>query len=451
MQIALIQPKNGYDCSRNNRFLPQMGLFYIAEYVEQKLQDISVQVYDARNKELNVEDITKSDIVGLTLSWSDYSEAMIVAQEIKRINQEVKIVVGGPMTQHIAPRILKNRKYVDMAIVGDGEEPFLQIVQGKPFNKIPGLVYRNGTDIKTNPPDFNLDINEIPRISLERLVGKKYHWQKFEGSIHNYFPIARNKGCFRKHRCDLCSISGKNQRFSTPEKYWSEIAYLRQEFGIDHFFDTADVFPTQLLDRYLQSKPQGLTDVHFRCYLHPEVASEKVVKKMKKMGFKNVFMGVENYRYFADGTATLHGRYSKGYTTDALIREIKLFGEYGITVTPSIVLGIPGETGASLEQNIKLTKKLGLLNNVEEMEVNHLKVFPGSQLFEEAVKNPEVISRYGDDLLTDDAIDYNRLSAIFVDVYNTVGSKEILDTIKSLCRELKSDVTLFSFDNLKDA
>ena len=137
-----------------------------------------------------------------------------------------------------------------------------------------------------------------------------------------------------------------------------------------------------------------------------------------------------------------------------LIKEMELFGRNGITVTPSFVLGIPGETEISLQQNKDLIERIGSLGNVHEMEVNMLKVFPGSRFFRRSMGNAEIINRYysetGTDLTTADDIDCNQLSTVFVDTLNDVSSHQIMETIRSLYKELKPIVTIFSFDNLKN-
>ncbi len=453
MKLALVNVK-GLSNSTETRHLAPNGALSITAYVKAILPDISVEVHDENQGSLDFEAIAKNDYIGFsTFSFND-SQTKKMAELIKGINPNGIVVLGGPNTQDLGPQILKNKPYIDYIIIGEGEKPIVQLLQGKPLDSIPGLVYRDGQSIISNKPEYNLELNDIPPISPSHL-SKKYVWDKFDPflTIHNFFPISKNRGCFRTHRCAMCAINTVAKGVPGKE-YWAEIQQLYERYGIDHFFDTADSFPTQKLDEYLDSKPDGL-NVFFRSYLFPELMTEKVAKKMKQMGFLNAFIGPESWRYFADAgqQRMIPFKFSEYFSVKKLIEGIKTFGKYGIEVTPSFVLGEPGETEESLTQTMKMIREVAFIENVREIELNRIKVMPGNEYFRQSKADTKIVERYeqetGDNLLTTDEIDYGLLSTIFINNRTQVGKERILEAQKELYRELAYHSSIFSYDNLK--
>lgn len=235
-------------------------------------------------------------------------------------------------------------------------------------------------------------------------------------------------------------------RRSSPELFWEEICSLKERHGIDRIFETADIFPLNALNPLIKAKPTGLGGVKLRCYLFPGMLTERKADELAEIGMSEVFVGVENVKYYADsihydpiGNRKMRVKFTKR----ELIKEIRRFGRSGILVMPSMVLGLKGETHSSLEENLTLARELDDLPNIKEMSLNIVMPLPGSEYFR-TYHSRKIRSLYesytGKDLTRDDNLDYLAFSKAFIDEYSDVQREDIEDGIRDFMVSAKSCV-----------
>lgn len=162
MRVILIntpafQKIEDYDCPD----YPHIGLGYIAAWLEK--HNIDVHVIDAKLERLDIPatlDKTKKlnpNIVGITSMTHDFSEAVKLAGDIKKYNNQIKTIIGGIHATALPFETLRDNKEFDYIVYGEGEDTILELVQSLKKNKglrnIKGLGYRekNGK-IRINPP-----------------------------------------------------------------------------------------------------------------------------------------------------------------------------------------------------------------------------------------------------------------------------------------------------------
>jgi len=444
-RALLINPRHTLGQALNQRYIPPTGLLTLASYIEGRTGQ-SIPVYDANGprygEDAMLEAAREAAYVGISVWFSSHGDGMRLVEKVRKTNPHAGIIIGGPNTSGMSERILRNQPGADYVVEGDGEKALQMLLQHAPLGQIPGLAYRAGDGtITQNTPDYSLDLQEIPPMTPKQLVGG-YTWQRLgeDAAAHSAFPVSTARGCFRTNRCDYCSIPVNGRRHVSPERFWEQIDALDRDYGIDYVFETADIFPVQALEGIIATRPDHLSGTRLRGYLHPGMVNgETLARRLKGAGFVNIFMGVENVRYFAESKQTndhMSGRYASSYTIDKLVEEVALLGEQGITVMPSFVLGIPGESAGSLQRNVALIEQLATMPNVDDMSINMLKVLPGSAYFKQAMQNPSIVERYGQmtgtDLLSEDNIDYILLSDLFVRQYCDISPDVVRDALLSL-------------------
>ncbi|MFA5993210.1 MAG: radical SAM protein [Candidatus Pacearchaeota archaeon] len=446
MELQLIFPKHQEGKSLLQEHIPPLGLLTIASYIKAKKPKQKVEVFDGNSISDN-ELIQKinAEMVGISVWFSNYDNGLKIAKRIKEKNPNTKIVFGGPNTNGIAERILKNNHFIDFVISGDGEESLLGLLQGRKNETIAGLTYRKDDKIISNTPSYSLDLNKLPPLNL-KLLKTPFKWdRKIKRMGHSYFPLSRYRGCFRAKRCQYCSIPLKATRKSSSKNFWKDITNLNKKYGVDHFFETADTFPLGELKSLAKSKPKNLK-FKLRCYIAPSTINEDQIKLLSKIGVKQVFIGVENSRFYADTNCTpiSFKRYPDNYTSEDLLKEIDLFAKYNIDVMPSYVLGMPDETRESLKENIALIEKIANKKNVSEMSINLCLPLPGSSYFLQCVSDSQVIKRYLEikkqDIRTIDDFDIHLLSKLFIERYSKVSYEEIVGEVKSFMLKSKKNI-----------
>lgn len=116
MNIALMNPRI------NNIPNRPLGLLYIAAVLEN--EGYKVQVFDPlpEEKEECFHNIRKfdPDIVGITSTTPQTSEALKLAKDLKKIDNDVKIIMGGVHPTFVPKEVIVNEQ-VDYVVIGEGE------------------------------------------------------------------------------------------------------------------------------------------------------------------------------------------------------------------------------------------------------------------------------------------------------------------------------------------
>jgi radical SAM superfamily enzyme YgiQ (UPF0313 family) len=136
-----------------------------------------------------VDQLMVADVVGFSAYVWNFQISLAIARELKRRRPETLIVFGGPHVpnapdqkklialggQHSPSRIasfLANYPFIDVAVHGEGEKPFLGILErlldGQSWSSVPSLSYREcGAVISTPRMERMKDLDEVPSPYLE--------------------------------------------------------------------------------------------------------------------------------------------------------------------------------------------------------------------------------------------------------------------------------------------
>jgi len=421
---------------------PPLGLLTIASYLSEALPDIACEVIDGKalGSEEKVFDEMDGDIVGFSVWYSNYTPALRLAERYREENPHVVIIFGGPHATALGNRILTNNEYIDYVVLGEGELPLLRLAEGTDPADIPGVLTRlavGGYSPKRAWFDSNLATH--PKFDLKNLVPAYSSRPSRGGAAMSAFPLAGVRGCLRTKRCEYCSIPFVGVRTMSPSTYWAQVKFLNEQYGIDYFFETGDIFPPQFLQEL--EKCEDYPDVGFRVYTYPGIMSPSNRSKLGNVGVDTVFMGVESSLVW---NRTMKRRYARAYSKLALLGEMRQFGMEQINVIPGFVLGLPGETEDSLRDTSRLIRDISSLDNVSEITVSVVLPLPGAELFQRCVGDRNVSARYarecGGDLGTGDRIDYYLLSRIMIDAWCDVEHRRISEEIERYRLEIGAEL-----------
>ncbi|MGD0159511.1 MAG: cobalamin-dependent protein [Candidatus Bathyarchaeia archaeon] len=93
----------------------------------------------------------KPDIVGVTCLFSSrFPNALHVAKLVKEIDPEIPVVLGGIQPTVQTKEVLANSE-VDFAVLGEGEQTMLDLMNGKSHRVIDGFGYKEDGQIHINP------------------------------------------------------------------------------------------------------------------------------------------------------------------------------------------------------------------------------------------------------------------------------------------------------------
>ncbi len=215
---------------------PPLGMGYIASYLRKYHGTQRIKIVE-RLFEYNINTLVKRykpDIVGISSTTQEYNTACEIAAELKKIDRNILVVVGG---HHISSVPNSLAKDIDIGVIGEAEETFTEIVRahekGDPsqFEKINGIVYwKNGQLSMTEKRNLIQPLDKIPFPARDLM------------KISFYTHMLSSRGC--PYRCIYCSSSKfwNSCRFHSPQYVVNEIKEIISKFHVKQIHFTDDLF-----------------------------------------------------------------------------------------------------------------------------------------------------------------------------------------------------------------
>lgn len=400
--------KNILLVSANNCAVPYpvfpLGLSCLAGHLANRLPGYDVRVFDLLFH--TQEELSRTcaavnpDYVGVSLrniddvditkkqGFGDYYKTVV--KKIRDAVRKSRIIVGGSGFS-IFPREMFDMLGADFGICGEGETPFVQLVnaldKNLPYHDIPGLVYRDLPEglpegralVHKNPPAFT---SNSWRGDLRYDDEPVDHYWKWGGMIN----IQTKRGCPGK--CIYCTyplIEGSGVRVSDPDSVVDDISRLYHEKKIDFFYITDSIFNidndyNSIFVEKLLSK--NLSGLRWAALFSPKGLDINLLKLFKKAGLTHMEFGTDSL------SDIQLERYKKGFTVPDILESSQICNSLGIYFAHFLILGGYGETRATLEETIRNSRRI---KNTVYFPFRGMRIYPGTLLYDLA-KRDGVIS-----------------------------------------------------------
>jgi len=220
--------------NRRQGVLPPLGIAYIASVLKENGHEvrildaiaINLTKYEAARE---IKDF-RPKVVGITAMTSSFKGSLEAAQ-LARESSAI-VVLGGP---HLAayPKETLSYKYIDFAIVGEGEYSMLELINtledGKSPYNIKGLVYRRGNEVFMNEPVIVSDLDKLPFPARDLLPNDKY------SSIIGLHPVTTmitTRGC--PYHCAFCAKQPSDEKYRTrsASNIVDEMELVVKKYGV---------------------------------------------------------------------------------------------------------------------------------------------------------------------------------------------------------------------------
>ena len=388
MRIVLVHPRgfNWFPGQRDmtdvaNRMVPQ-GILSIAAYLLQQGHDVFV--YDCLGPgvpvhlDAQVRAILKQEphMVGFSATTSSFLDAAQMAQFIKERAGHVKTVCGGVHVSALQDRLIRAYPAFDFLCAGEGELTMAELARGAEPAEIRGLIWRQGPAVMTNPPRPQIaDLDGLPFPAYEKLKGfpQDYHLPLFSYINTPGSTMITSRGCM--HQCSYCdrSVFRKGFRYNSAAYIYEHMKYLRTKFGVRHIniYDdlfTADRARIVALCEKLARQPLG---IHFNCAVRVGYTDGELLKMLKEAGCLMVSLGIES----AD--PQMLARHKSGVSLEAVCDTVRRIQAAGLRAKGLFMMGLPGETEASIRGTSDFIISLGL----DDMNMSKFTPFPGAPIW----------------------------------------------------------------------
>ena len=369
-----------------NVFGEPMGLMYLAGYLQAYGHE--VQIVDVLNDTIwnNLRTIigkSGADVIGITSMTTGIKEALETAQ-ISKDELAVPTVFGGPHASG-TPETLTKHPFVDISVIGEGEQTFLELLsileRGGSLKEVNGICYiENGDVIRTAPRQLIGDLDSIPWPARDLVDMEKYYMDiSSHRGIFPAYTVFASRGC--PFDCAFCTsnIWGRRWRKRDPKKVVDEIEYVYEQFGRpgikfgDFVFNVdrkwVEEICNELLSRGLDIKWSAKTSIHG---MTPEF-----LDLMNSSGCVLLKYGGES----AD--QEILSLLNKKQKPEEVEKVIKWTREADISPHLYFLVGVPKETEESKKRTFEFAKRLFHKYDAK-IKFSTLYVFPGTEVEEMA-------------------------------------------------------------------
>jgi radical SAM superfamily enzyme YgiQ (UPF0313 family) len=372
---------------KSGGWTPPLGLAYLSAVV--RIRGFEVNILDAAALGMSHEDAANKALsenpqyVGITGSTVAIYNANRVAEWIKKLNNSVITIIGGPHLTALPLETMEKFNSFDIGVVGEGEITIVELLEalelGRDLSEVKGLLFREkGKIIQTDKRPFIKNLDELPTPAWDLLPDLPTYYSPPVHTVKK-FPAALlvlSRGCPGK--CKFCdrSVFGNICRAHSAEYAINLIKELYVKYGIKEFQIRDDNFLAyrmRLIEFCNLLKRENLNIV-WTCAGRVDMINPEILKIMKEAGCWQIWYGVES------GNQEMLDFIGKNITLEQITRAITWTKEAGISTGGFFIMGLPNETPITIESTIKFSQELPL----DEFHIAFFTPFPGSEFYKTA-------------------------------------------------------------------
>jgi len=361
---------------------PPLGLLYLAAYARRDgRHQVAMLDMPARQATLAVlrERLRndRPDLVGVTCITHNLAGVKATADAVKDADPGIRVCIGGP---HVAqfPAEAIGLTSVDFAVSGEGEIPFLALLDaldtGCDLGSVPSLCYKEGSRlVVASVPAVTTDIENLPVPARDLVEPKDYFY--ILGNRSTFATILSSRGC--PFHCTFCATPHGAYRGRSARSVVDEMEQCRAGGAEEiHFIDdTFNIRRERLAEVSREILDRGL---HLKWSFRGRAdgIDEEGMALAARAGCIRFHLGVET------GTDEGMKALKKGVTVDQVRSAVRLARKYGVVSAAYFIIGCPHEKSRNdILQTIRFAVRL----NPDFAMFNILAIYPGTELFDEAV------------------------------------------------------------------
>ncbi len=434
--ILLVHPlgyrgdKAKRDVSRLANIMPPLGLLSISSYLEKYgLNNDVVDCYahpDSDNIIKEYLKVNKPEYIGFSCTTSTFLDGVRLAHLAKKIQPNLKVVFGGVHVSALREAILDQYPVVDYVVVGEGEETLRELLctPSPELMDVEGLVLRLGDGVScfTGRRKKQLDLDSLPFPSYHKLEG---YPDAYSLPIFNYPKVPNgsflsSRGC--PYACSYCdrSVFNRTFRYNSADYLYKHMVHMKEVYGVKHlnFYDDQFTFNRQRVVDFCRRVIESPLGITFNCAARAEHLDPELLLLMKSAGCWMISLGIET------GDENLLAMHRQNPDLELIRDKIIQIKKAGIRVKGLVMIGLPGETEASIKKSSQYVHSLQL----DDFNLAKFTPFPGSPIYDQIKKSDELLGSFDEVWEKMDCMRFQfvprgmtveRMDELFIDFYKS--------------------------------
>ncbi len=404
--FLIIVPPERYEAT----IYPPYGAMYICSALRKKgyvpailnldLERLPFQKTIDRIKEINPGYVGFSGIVS-----TSYGIIKKLSRALKHALPDCKQILGGGLSAAWDP-VLENTA-IDIIVRGEGDETIIDLIEHlegeRDISAVKGIVFRYGQKgIYTARIRFIVPLDSLPYPDFDAVDFDRYLVDGLE-IIHRFnkkirdsrftdenrkskrmITIPVSRGCFGK--CTFCYRAYPGLRTHSYSYIFDFVEYCIDRFDVGFFTFGDECFaPNKRWNwGFLNELEKRGLDIVFRILgMRVDTVDKEILRAYKDAGCWMIEYGFES------GSQKILNIIDKRVSVEQNRQAAIWTHAAGIFTSPTLVLGMPGETNDTVEESIDFISSLGLW--FRQYQMTYAMPMPGAALYEYA-KNVEIIS-----------------------------------------------------------
>ena len=319
------------------------------------------------------------ELLVLFTSTPGFDVDVKIASMMKDSNPKLKVAFVGPPVTIEPDKVLENTA-IDFIVRREFDYQIADYAKGKPIEDLPGVSYRKNGSIVHNPEGPAIEnLDELPWVTKVYQRDLDVTRYNVPFLLNPFISFYTTRGC--PAMCTFClwpqTHSGHRWRLRSTDDVANEVRFAVEAFPqIKEIFFDDDTFNYQkarTIELCRKLKPLKFT---WSCTSRVTTDYD-TLKAMKEAGCRLLIVGYES------GDQQILKNIKKGATIEMAERFTANCKKLGLIIHGDFIIGLPGETPASIRKTIDFAKRL----DTETIQVSIGHAYPGTEFYDYVKKN----------------------------------------------------------------
>lgn len=307
------------------------------------------------------------DMLAVSCYIWNWELVSMLLREIPKILPGTEIWLGGPEVSFHPEQVLEQFPMVKGIMVGEGEETFRELAEGKrELSEISGIVYRQEGIVRTREREL-LDLSRVP-----------FLYNDLSAFTNRILYYESSRGC--PYQCSYCLSSiDRTVRFRDIDVVKRELQFfldqrVAQVKFVDRTFNCNHEHAVKIW-RYLLENDNGVTNFHFE--IEADILTQEEMEILSRMrpGYIQMEIGVQT-----TNPETL--REIHRHTDMGRLREVvaQIRQGHNIHIHLDLIAGLPYEDDESFARSFNEVYNM----QPHQLQLGFLKILKGSPMHDMA-------------------------------------------------------------------
>jgi radical SAM superfamily enzyme YgiQ (UPF0313 family) len=370
-----------------------LGILKVAAVLEQAGCDVELIDLSGIENFVEIAEVhaktSRARVVALTTTTPQLPAAVRIAERIRSVRPDVRLIVGGPHVTlvHSAVKLEQKKgrigrahaalerlkKSFDVLVSGDGELAIFRALEASPDAVIDADDEANGMFMS----DRQYDATPFPARHLVDLSSYRY---SIEG--RRATSVVGQLGC--PFGCGFCggrnTRSLRNIRVRSTASILCELEQLYREYGFTAFMFYDDELN---VSKSMMELMNGISDLQSRLgvdfllrgFVKAELLTDEQASAMYRAGFRWMLCGFES------GYERILWNINKGATLADNGRAMEIARRHGLKVKALMSVGHPGES----EESVAALHDWLIATRPDDFDCTVITTYPGTPYYDEAL------------------------------------------------------------------